>query len=259
MDSLDLLRVNHLQRLSSPDEPGPIPQEISLSRAFAESYKEAEISTFQGLGPGSKGTLVQRLQKTLARWNPRLGVENNGVFDLKTERALALYQAIYSSAPTSGGISKEVSGHLVRMENGSFWTNPPTKSPGQMLLYQAAQHLDKPYRLGGDGLYSTDCGRLVQQAATQLSPALGRCADEQYRSACQGQKGLSVCARPRAGDLAFFRFPTSQSAQAYAGVTHVGIHVDSNWTLAASAGAGKVVLQKSAPLRPFLVANAGFR
>ncbi|MBT9588552.1 C40 family peptidase [bacterium] len=242
----------------SAEEPPPLPQVVTLRGNFSDVYQQVETAAFAGLGPASVGPKVSRLQKILARWNPRLGVEVNGVFDLKTERAISLYQAIYSK---SGGavISGEVSQHLVRMSDGSFWNHPPTKTPGQQLLYQAAQQLGVPYRLGGDGVSSTDCGRLVQQSTAKLAPELSRCADEQYRSAQKGLHGLSVVREPQAGDLVFFRYPSSQSGEAYAGVTHVGLRVDSNWMLAASAGAGKVVVQKSAPLRPYLLATAGFR
>jgi len=240
------------------EEPPPLPQVVILRANFSDVYNQVESATFAGLGPSSVGPKVTRLQKILARWNPRLQVEVNGVFDLKTERAMRLYQAIYTKSSGSV-ISKEASQHLARMADGTFWNKPPSKTPGQQLLYQAAQHLGLPYRLGGDGFSSTDCGRLVQQSTAKLSPKLSRCADEQYRSAEKNEHGLSLVNEPQAGDLVFFRYPSSQAGEAYAGVTHVGLRVDSTWMLAASAGAGKVVLQKSAPLNPYHVATAGFR
>lgn len=225
---------------------------------FSRVYRQQALP-FTGLAPGARGPAVTRLQNILARWNPRLGVEPHGVFDERTERAVALYQAIYTSGEGSRGISPETAGHLAAMENGTFWNRPPVKTPGQELLYQAAQMIGRPYVLGGDGHHSTDCGRLVQMAAQKISPGLSRCADEQYLSACQKKHGLSLSQPPRAGDLSFFRFSTGQSSLAYGGITHVGLHVDSRWTLAASSGAGRVVLQKTEPMRPFLVATGGFR
>lgn len=240
------------------EEAPPLPQVVTLTGNFSDVYKQAAVGAFEGLGPASVGPKVSRLQKILARWNPRLGVEVNGVFDLKTERAMSLYQAIYSQS-TSATISGPISQHLASMADGSFWKNPPGKTPGQQLLYQAAQQLGTPYTLGGDGHSSTDCGRLVQRSTAKLAPHLSRCADEQYRSAQKGLHGLRLVSEPKSGDLVFFRYPTSQSEYAYAGVTHVGLRVDSNWMLAASAGAGKVVMQRSAPLNPYLLATAGFR
>ena len=82
--------------------------------------------------------------------------------------------------------------------------------------------------------------------------SLSRCADEQYRSAKIGKRGLSSGEKARPGDLLFFKYPTSQSGLAYGGSTHVGIHVNSQWTLAASSSAGRVVMQRSAPMQPYL-------
>lgn len=253
MESLDLLRSQEIRRMSQPDPEPPLPTLVFAPGAFQDAFRKAETSVFEGLGPGSEGPAVRRLQQVLQRWNPRLAVESSGVFDERTDRAMALYQAIYSGRPGKT-ISNEVSGYLKGMEDGSFWRDPPLKSPGQQLLYQAAQSLGKPYQLGGDGHSSTDCGRLVQMAASKISPQLSRCADEQFRAAQTGQHGLSLSQTPRPGDLLFFRFPTHQQGQAYGGVTHVGIHVSPQWTLAASSGAGKVVLQRSAPLSPYLAA-----
>lgn len=250
--------MDSLRRLSLAEEfAPPLPHLVTLpATSFHDSMHKAAGLDFQGLQAGSKGASVRRLQKVLTRWNPRLGVEVNGVFDLKTERAMGLYRAIYSGREAKG-IDAELSVHLSRMEDGTFWNSPPTKTPGQKLLYAAAQQLGKPYCLGADGSQATDCGRLVQMAAKGVADGLSRCADQQYLAAKRNQHGINLCQRAEAGDLLFFRNPTSQSGDAYAGITHVGIYVDREWMLAASSGAGKVVLQKQAAMTPYLAAIGG--
>lgn len=228
-----------------PLDDAPIPQQVTFSNVYTQTAKSA----FEGIGPGSRGAQVSKLQETLRKWNPRLGVEVNGTFDQATEKAVVLYRAIYSG--TEGAkIDATTAGHLSAMRDGTFWKNPPLKTPGQQLLYQASQQIGKPYVLGGDGQYSTDCGQLVKSSASKAN--LSRCADEQYRSAKTGKHGLSSGEKPRPGDLLFFNYPTSQSGLAYGGVTHVGIHVNSQWTLAASSSAGRVVMQRSAPMQAYL-------
>ena len=238
----------------SPPEPTLV--------TFAETYQAMAKpqlrggDSLEGLGPGSQGPGVARLQKILKKWNRNLGVEVTGRYDAATEKGMALYRAIYTQGSRGKTVDSTVAGHLQAMEDGSFWKNPPTKTAGQKLLYEAAQQLGKPYHLGGDGHRSTDCGLLTSQAAHRGTGVnLSRMADEQYRQA-RDQEGLKMTARPGAGDLLFYRIPTSQSSIAYGGVTHVGIHVDEDWVLAASSGAGRVVIQSAQPLKGFC-AGAG--
>lgn len=235
------LRGYHVAEL----DDAPVPQQVSFSNVYTQTAKSA----FEGIGPGARGVQVSRLQETLRKWNPRLGVEVNGTFDHTTEKAVSLYRAIYSGTEGSK-IDSTTAGHLSAMQDGTFWKNPPVKTVGQQLLYQAAQQIGKPYVLGGDGQYSTDCGQLVRTSAAKTG--LGRCADEQYRSAKTGRHGLTTGDKPQPGDLLFFNYPTSQSNLAYGGITHVGIHVNSQWTLAASSSAGRVVMQRAAPMQPYL-------
>lgn len=246
------------QRLSLADLRGynvnqfddaPVPQQVTFSNVYTQTAKSA----FEGIGPGSRGAQVSKLQETLRKWNPRLGVEVNGTFDHNTEKAVALYRAIYSGTEGSK-IDSTTAGHLSAMQDGTFWKNPPVKTAGQELLYHASQQIGKPYVLGGDGQHSTDCGQLIKTSAGRSD--LSRCADEQYRSAKSGKHGLSTGEKAQPGDLLFFNYPTSQSGLAYGGITHVGIHVNSQWTLAASSSAGRVVMQRSAPMQPY-VASVG--
>ncbi|MBS2035001.1 C40 family peptidase [bacterium] len=234
------------------DDP-PLPQPVSFSNVYNQ---KAQKSAFEGLGPGSRGSQVTRLQEVLRKWNPRLGVEANGVFDGNTEKAVSLYRAIYSGSEGSR-IDATTAGHLSAMQDGSFWKNPPPKTPGQQLLYQASQQIGKPYLLGSDGQSATDCGQLVRSSAGQSG--LSRCADEQYRSAKKGHHGLTTGEQPQPGDLLFFNYQTSQSGLAYGGVTHVGIRVNSQWTLAASSSAGRVVMQRAAPMQPYLAAVGNWK
>ena len=234
-------------------DDAPIPQEVSFNNVYTQS---AAKSAFEGIGPGSRGPQVAKLQEVLRKWNPRLGVEANGVYDANTDKAVSLYRAIYSGTEGSK-IDATTAGHLSAMQNGSFWKNPPVKSEGQHLLYQASQQLGKPYLLGSDGQSATDCGQLVRTSAGKSG--LSRCADEQYRSAQKGHHGLTTGEKPKPGDLLFYNYQTSQSGLAYGGVTHVGIRVNSQWTLAASCSAGRVVMQRSAPMQPYLAAVGNWK
>lgn len=234
-------------------EPAPLPTRVDLP------FKLPENNSFQGLGKGSQGQKVARLQAILQRWNPKLGISTSGKFDEATQKGMALYQAIYGQDrqdQESSSISERISGYLSAMEDGSFWSNPPQKSPGQHVLYQAAQQLGKPYCLGGDGRNSTDCGLLVSQAGQKLAPNLGRCADSQYLSALKGTDRLKLGGSPKGGDLLFFRTQTHQSDLAFAGITHVGLAINSNWMLAASSAAGKVTIQPMQPMKQELAARA---
>lgn len=252
MDAIQQRLVLADLRGFNADAP-PIPETVSFSKVYTQS---AARSAFEGIGPGSRGPQVAKLQEVLRKWNPRLGVEANGVFDAHTDKAVSLYRAIYSGTEGSK-IDAITAGHLSAMQDGSFWKNPPVKTEGQQLLYQASQQLGKPYLLGSDGHSATDCGQLVRSSASKSG--LSRCADEQYRSAQKGHHGLTTGAKPQPGDLLFFNYQTSQSGLAYGGVTHVGIRVNSQWTLAASASAGRVVMQRSAPMQPYLAAVGNWK
>lgn len=205
---------------------------------------------FNGLGPGQSGPRVERLQKILRKWNDKLGVSATGKFDEATQRAVTLYRAIYTSN-SSGPLDDAASSALSKMEDGSFWKDPPTKTPAQKALYQASRSLGTPYRMGGDGVSGTDCGMLTSSALKAAGSDVSRLADEQYRLAKEG-KGMSYERSGKAGDLVFFRVPTSQSGLAYGGVTHVGMAIGNGLMVAASSGQGKVVVQPIDDLGPYV-------
>lgn len=222
---------------ANPKGEGPLP---ALEEPFA------------GLHHGQRGPRVERLQRILQRWNPRLKVGRTGVYDQATRRAVTLYRAIYSSGGSGGSVDDASAVHLRKMEDGSFWDSPPTKTKAQEMLYNAAQKLGVPYVLGGDGKQSIDCGSLTAGA---MGGATSRLADMQYLAARKGE-GLSFHRdRPEPGDLIFYRIPTRQSHIAYDGVTHVTMYVGDGLMLAASSSAGKVILQPTAQLQRY---TAGF-
>lgn len=212
---------------------------------------------FEGLSLGQRGLEVKRVQNVLRKWNGNLGVPANGVFDKATSRALTLYKSIYGGEGGGEVVDSKTARYLRQMEDGTFWNSPPVKTPQQEMLYHASRQLGKPYVMGGDGLHSTDCGRLTSDAFSHSGLGkMSRLADMQFLAARQGEKGLQLHRRePEPGDLIFFRVPTSQSSIAYDGVTHVTLYVGDGLTLAASSAAGKVVLQPLSQLENYL---AGF-
>lgn len=220
--------------------------DVNIRRATAPPLPtEVRIEPFEGLSHGQKGADVKRVQKVLGKWNSALGVKATGVYDRKTRDALTLYKAIYGGEGGGAEIDGTTAKYLRQMEEGTFWEAPPVKTAQQEMLYHASRHLGKPYVLGGDGVRSTDCGMLTSQAMKQSGVgSFSRLADMQYRSARRGEQGLNFHnSEPVAGDLIFFRVPTRQSSIAYDGVTHVTMYVGDGLTLAASSGAGKVILQ----------------
>lgn len=238
-----------------PPSPGRGPARAA-GPAFSRTLREARPpEPFEGLRLGDRGASVARVQKVLARWNRQLRVEITGVYDARTRRALTLYQAIYGPGGDGSAIDAETARHLRRMEDGTFWLDPPPKTPAQKILYHASRCLGIPYRLGGDGVHATDCGKLTARALREagVHPQASRLADMQYRDAERGNGGLRLTrGEPRPGDLVFFRIPTRQSSLAYRGITHVALYVGGGLILAASSGAGRVVLQQLSPLAPYL-------
>ena len=117
-------------------DDAPVPQKVS----FSNVYHQTARSAFEGIGPGSRGPQVAQLQETLRKWNPRLGIEINGSYDHNTEKAVALYRAIYSGSEGSK-IDATTAGHLSAMQDGTFWKNPPIKTAGQQLLYLSLIHI----------------------------------------------------------------------------------------------------------------------
>ncbi|MEW6280134.1 MAG: NlpC/P60 family protein [Candidatus Eremiobacterota bacterium] len=212
------------------------------------------VEPFAGLKAGDTGPQVTRLQKILIKWNSNLGVSCTGRYDEATSRAMTLFQAIYGRGGDGRAVEPQVATYLRQMEDGSFWRNPPPKTPAQAMLYHASRKLGVPYRMGGDGQTATDCGMLTGMALRQsgVHGAASRLADSQFRAAERGVAGLSLAARPAPGDLVFFRVPTRQSGEAYRGITHVGLYVGNGMMLAASSSAGRVILQPVSDLGAYV-------
>lgn len=227
--------------------------------AAPDAVPQGRAADFQDLRVGQRDATadgpIVRMQRVLHRWNPRLDVPVDGHYDERTAQAVLLYKAVYGTGADGRRIDPTTAGHVAKMEDGTFWRNPPQKTAAGRLLYAASQQLGKPYRLGGDGVLSTDCGLLTRDAmrrAGLADPSFSRLADEQFRYAEAGQQCLSLTKTPRAGDLVFFNHPTHQSSQAYRGITHVGIFVADGYMLAASSGRGRVVMQKIDDLAPHI-------
>ena len=207
-----------------------------------------------GLQEGDSGPQVRRVQKLLKKWNKGLNVSVTGRYDRPTRQALTLYKSIYGTGESGAFIDEKTGEYLAQMEDGTFWQNPPVKTQAQEMLYHASRKLGTPYVLGGDGTRSTDCGQLTSLAMSQSGAAkVSRLADMQYAAAQGGLHGLSFHqSQPEAGDLVFFRVPTRQSRQAFDGVTHVTMYVGDGLTLAASSGAGEVILQPLSQLQRYV-------
>ncbi len=231
-------------------EPFPVRQ---VEKTALPSVEGAE--PLSGLRLGDRGPKVARLQKILRKWNSQLDVGTPGVYDQRTRDALTLYKAIYGSGSTGQRVDEQTARYLRQMEDGTFWSNPPAKTPGQEMLYHASRRLGTPYVMGGDGRRSTDCGMLTKQAMAdaRMGSGVSRLADLQYLSAKQRQGGLSLAkGEPQAGDLVFYRVPTSQSGIAVDGVTHVTMYVGDGLMLGASSGRGRVVLQPTSDLGAYV-------
>jgi len=201
----------------------------------------------QGDRDSSPGGPIRRLQAVLERWNPRLDLDASGTYDERTRRAVQLFKAVYGTGRDGRSMDAGTADLVQRMEDGSFWSAPAPKSAAGRILHAASQDLGKPYRMGGDGVTSTDCAMLTRRALVRAGVAdadLTRLADQQLRDAEQGSNGLQRVTSPKPGDLVFFDNRTSQSSVAYKGVTHVGIWLGGGLMLAASSGQGKVVIQE---------------
>ena len=236
------------------------PRNCAESRGLVVNT-EAKIppeEALEGIRQGDSGPKVRRVQKILQRWNKGLGVRPHGTYDQTTRDALTLFKAIYGKGGSGAQIDRATAHHLRQMEDGTFWHNPPKKSLAQATLYHASRELGKPYRLGGNGKNSIDCGLLTAQAFRRAggSHKTSRLADMQYLSARQGTGGLQFQSHsPEAGDFIFYRVPTRQSGISYDGVTHVTLYVGDGLMLAASSAAGRVILQPTRQLHNY---EAGF-
>jgi len=231
--------------LAEPSPPPPMPAGTGAAREMAPSRQDRD--DLAGLGMGDGGPEVARVQRVLKKWNRHLDLEVSGTYDEPTRRAVHLYKAIYGTGHDGRSLDARTSDCLARMEDGTFWNAPPEKSLAGRILYAASQDLGKPYRMGGDGVTSTDCAMLTRRALVRAGVAdadLTRLADQQLRDAEQGSNGLQRVTSPKPGDLVFFDNRTSQSSVAYKGVTHVGIWLGGGLMLAASSGQGKVVIQE---------------
>lgn len=252
-----------LEGASSPPVPevalASVPRLDAATGLESTSASSGARQPFEGLRLGDRGPEVRRLQSVLRRWNSALDVGQPGVFDGKTRQALTLYKAIYGSGRTGQLVDADTARYLRQMEDGTFWQSPPPKTPAQEMLYHASRRLGTPYVMGGDGRTSTDCGMLTRQAMVdaRVSGDVSRCADLQYLAAQRNSAGLRLAeGDPQAGDLMFYRVPTSQSGLAVNGVTHVTMYVGDGLMLAASSSRGEVVLQPVSDLSEHLAGQA---
>ncbi|MBM3461429.1 MAG: hypothetical protein FJX76_04960 [Armatimonadetes bacterium] len=238
---------------TKPPTPAPVPQAVAPA-AVPTSMEDipgpvSQASPFDGLQAGDSDSdangPVRRMQRVLKKWNERLELVVNGRYDAATDRAVLLCKSIYASGSDGSRIDAKTGGYLAGVENGSFWKNPPEKTAAGRLLYAASRQIGVRYDLGGDGSRATDCAMLTKKALVSAGLAgdgFSRLADVQYRYAEKGARGLQQVAAPSAGDLVFFNHPTSQTKDAYKGVTHVGLWLGDGQMLAAFSQHGRVVV-----------------
>jgi len=190
---------------------------------------------FAGLGAGDRDSVVRgpvhRLQKALLKWNEKLPLKANGVYDEATVKSMTLFKLVYDLGSDGTCVDKETAGYLLALDGGKIEDlHEPTTVVGR-LLYSAAQYLGIRYRLGGDGKKTTDCGMLTRMAMIAAGYAeniFNRVAATQYRYAEKGEMGLTLLGdneEPAPGDLVFFKWRSRRAKFRYKGITHVGIYL----------------------------------
>lgn len=223
------------------------------------------------LGLGSRGGAVKDLQKTLNSWLPKLRLRLTGRYGYKTHKAVTLFKAIHNTGTDGRKIDLQTAKLLTGVKDGTFWKfNPdkadqyrPEKTIAGEILHKAAFDLGIPYRLGGDGNYTTDCAMLTKRALIKSGAVdqafkynySTRLADIQYRLAENRRGNLQLVSKPEPGDLIFFKNTSYQASIAYKRITHTGIYVGENVMLAASPSYGGVTLQNITDINPRLVAG----
>lgn len=223
------------------------------------------------LGLGSEGGAVKDLQKTLNGWLPKLRLNLSGRYDWRTAKAVTLFKAVYNTGKDGRKVDLQTAKFLTGIKDGSFWKFDtekadqyhPEKTISGEILHKAASYLGTPYRLGGDGNYTTDCAMLTKNAlikaeavnANFVSDQSTRMADMQYLLAEQRKGNLQLVSNPKPGDIIFFKNTSYQAGIAYKRITHVGIYVGKNVMLAASPSYGGVTLQNISDINPKLIAG----
>jgi len=111
--------------------------------------------------------------------------------------------------------------------------------PGENIISTGEQQLGKPYRLGGDGTDTTDCGKFTQDVFSQNGVDLGtRRADLQYENLEKEGRTFDNAEELKPGDLVFFKNTYSDNT-GYKEITHVGIYAgDGKMLHAGSHGVG---------------------
>ncbi|MFH1454442.1 MAG: NlpC/P60 family protein [Armatimonadota bacterium] len=240
-----------------------------------EKVDSEKANQFHNLKLGSTGKEVKDLQKMLIKWHPKMRrfIQVNGVYNQRTAKAVALFQSIYGIEPSGNQIDLQTSKLITGVKDGTFWKFDPVKSDqyhpektvSGKILYTALCDLGKPYHLGGDGEYTTDCAMLTRRAligseaisnSFKADPST-RLADIQYMHAEQGKNNMTLVKDPKPGDLIFFKNTSYQSGIAYKRVTHVAIYVDKNTMLAASPSHGGVTLQNTNEIHSSKIAGYG--
>lgn len=252
--------------------------------SFQETMKDQEkfsdesvekLNRFHNLQIGAMNEDVKELQKLLIKWHPKMRrfLAVNGIYNERTAKAVALFQSIYGLEANGAKVDLQTSKLILGVKDGSFWKFDPDKAEqyhpektvSGKVLYSALCDLGKPYHLGGDGEYTTDCAMLTRRAligsdaatnAFKADPST-RMADIQYMHAEQGKNNLALVKEPKPGDLIFFKNTSYQSGIAYKRVTHVGIYVNKDTMLAASPYHGGVTLQNINEIDPGKVAGYG--
>ncbi|HOZ23136.1 MAG TPA: NlpC/P60 family protein, partial [bacterium] len=238
----------HALRTASPitfisDSTAPeIIPEVAIQRLRLELGQKIEAISgpdstfyqpFAGLRTGTRDENstgpVHRLQEALLRWNSKLPIKANGLYDEATIKSLTLFKLVYDLGHDGSFVDQATAGYLLAIEEGgSNELEEPQGFTGR-LVYHAAQFLGLRYRLGGDGKKTTDCGMLTRMAmigAGLVDEVFNRVAATQYKYAEEGKMGLTLVDKneePAPGDLVFFKWNTRRARHRYKGITHVGI------------------------------------
>lgn len=105
---------------------------------------------------------------------------------------------------------------------------------GDDILAAGEEQMGLPYRLGGDGRSSTDCGKFTLDTFDKCNLDLTiRTADDQYKL-FEDHGAIIDPSSAKPGDLLFF----SSEDNGYAGVGHVGIYAGNNYVLNAATSTG---------------------
>jgi cell wall-associated NlpC family hydrolase len=140
----------------------------------------------------------------------------------------------------SRGISQGIQSRIKRGEKGDI---------GTRILSAAFKDIGKPYKLGGDGIRSTDCSMFTRMSMIRAGLAdrnFVRSAGTQYRYSETGAYDMHLVRNFEPGDFLFFNWRNAFCARRYKGIGHVGFFIgpkkgSAMYIIHASSVGGKVM------------------